>query len=273
MQDLHSSQTEIFTRAAAQNKMHHAWLLSGPKGVGKSVWARQRAAALLGVSVEHLIYHTHFLTLGSREEPLVIDQLREAKSFFKYAPLEDKPKIVLIDNLDAVNEKTCNALLKILEEPPAHTIFLMISHQPYHLLPTLQSRMMRLNFIRLTDDVTQGVVFESCPKHDKDAYRCAKTLYPGQPGKIISFLESNHFALIQKYEAALRGENIEFDKDEETKDCFYLLAKIIHKKRIEKSTRSFSEGAFVTSANTIINDCFLYNLDKKTAMISIINSL
>lgn len=270
----HPAQTAIFSRAHRKNMMHHAWLLTGAKGIGKATWAKGRAASLLETPLEHLEYHTHFLKLGSRDEPLTIDQLRDAKAFFTHISLEDKYKIILIDHVDDINEKTINALLKILEEPPEQTVFMLVSHQPHLLLPTIHSRTINLRFNPLTIDETRDIVDKHINDIEDDTYKVASNLYPGQPGKIINFIENGFQGILAKFQMLLEGKEIpEFDKEEETKEAFYLLSKLIHKKKVESLDNWSYSNPLEISPNRVIHDCFLYNLDKKTAMMKLLKSI
>lgn len=263
MKQLHTVQTTVFKRAAAQNKLHHAWLLCGPEGIGKATWARQCAASLLEIPFEHLEYHTHFLALGSRENPLTIDAFRDAQSFFTHIPLEPKPKIVLIDHLDSLHHSTVNALLKCLEEPPSYTLFLLVSHRPYQLLSTIKSRAITLRFKRLNHEETEEIVKEHLESFDLEAYGQALQYYPGQPGRIIGFLKNNLQAFVKKCILLLEGNEVEFDSEDEKLQNFYLFSKLIHQKNLKNIRQLSPEIIFKESPNKVINDCFIYNLDKK----------
>ena len=166
--------------------MHHAWLLTGPRGVGKGSFARAAALRLLaeaagplpvgeGIDTEdthptaHLIKarsHPDFKLLERIENKsgtalqrnISVDQVRQLGDLFGVTPAMSDWRAVVIDAADDLEPSAANALLKILEEPPARCIFLLVSHVPGRLLPTIRSRCRRLNFHALNDDVMASVL-------------------------------------------------------------------------------------------------------------------
>ncbi|MFL6829614.1 MAG: AAA family ATPase, partial [Sphingomicrobium sp.] len=159
---------EQFTSAWASRKLHHAWLLAGPKGVGKASFAHAAArrvladaagpaSALPGVTTDDAHPMVRLVEAGShpdmrRLERLVnektgnlarnisVDQVRGLAELFDLSPAMSDWRVVIIDSVDELEASGANALLKMLEEPPPNTLFFLVSHAPGRLLPTIRSR-------------------------------------------------------------------------------------------------------------------------------------
>lgn len=177
-----------FLRAWRSGTPHHAWLLAGPRGVGKASFARAAAARILAEAAGHV----------GPEHPLAIDpgtptvrfidgeahpdfkwlerelnktgtalarnisvaQVRSLAGLFSQTPALGDWRAVVIDSIDDLEKEAANALLKMLEEPPPNCLFLLVSHVPGRLLPTIRSRCRRLEFEPLSDDVMASLLAE-----------------------------------------------------------------------------------------------------------------
>jgi DNA polymerase-3 subunit delta' len=153
-----------FEDALARGRLHHAWLLTGPEGIGKAGFAWRAAARLLGASsfappdddpalrLMTAGSHPDFLMLQREEERGVVrkvisvDQARRLPEFFSKAPAVARYRVAIIDAADDLNPNAANAVLKTLEEPSARGVIFLISHAPGKLLPTIRSRCRRLAF-------------------------------------------------------------------------------------------------------------------------------
>jgi DNA polymerase III subunit delta' len=173
------TQEQAFLDALVNGRLHHAWLLCGPEGLGKATFAyraarylmgsyRDRDFGLLGISVEdpeaRLISaqsHPDFLSLEREEKDgklrkiIPVDAVREIGDFFSKAPSRSKYRVCIIDAVDDLNMNSANALLKILEEPPERGILFLVSHSPGKLLPTIRSRCRRLGFTSWDDQAVK----------------------------------------------------------------------------------------------------------------------
>ena len=178
-----------FSRALVSGSLHHAWLLTGPEGVGKASFARAAAMRMLaeaaapgqsfadydvpqGDRVRSLIdagSHPDFKWLTrlpkDPEKPdqdvargITIAQIRSLQPLFATTPSLSPRRVVVIDAIDDVERAGANALLKNLEEPPAGTVFLLVSHAPGRLLPTIRSRCRVLRFEGLNADEMRHVL-------------------------------------------------------------------------------------------------------------------
>jgi DNA polymerase-3 subunit delta' len=159
-----------FLSALERGRLHHAWLLVGPEGVGKATFAYRAARRLLGASPE-LEYgllgadpadpvfrqvagraHPDLLVL-ERDDPLgkprrqiPVEEARGVPEFFAKSPGRAAYRVAIIDAADDLNANAANAVLKTLEEPPDRGVIFLVSHRPGALLPTLKSRCRRLLF-------------------------------------------------------------------------------------------------------------------------------
>jgi DNA polymerase III, gamma/tau subunits len=166
-----------FLDAFKSHRMHHAWLITGPRGVGKATLAWRIARFLLAQPVEeegsglfgdapptpdtlelgheHPVYRRSAqlaeprLCLIRREwddkksrfgTVISVEEVRKLNSFFHMSATDGGRRVVIVDSADEMNVSAANALLKTLEEPPKHAFLLLVSHQPSRLLPTIRSR-------------------------------------------------------------------------------------------------------------------------------------
>ena len=176
---------EAFTSAWRGGRLHHAWLLAGPKGVGKASFGMAAATRVLAESAgpvvelpgletpsDHPIArllaagsHPDFRLLERLERPtgglarnISVDQVRSIGELLAVTPSMSAWRAIVIDAVDYLEASAANALLKMLEEPPANTLFFLVSHAPGRLLPTIRSRCRRLDFGRLGDDTMTSLL-------------------------------------------------------------------------------------------------------------------
>jgi len=175
--------------AYRSQRLHHAWILGGPKGIGKATLAFRfarfvvanpdrfgpdvAAATDLAVSTEHTVSrqlsaggHPNILHLRRPwdekakrfKADLPVDQVRRTVTFFGTTASAKAWRLCIVDAADEMNASSANALLKILEEPPERCLFLVLSHAPGRLLPTIRSRCRRIDLAPLSEqDVAQGL--------------------------------------------------------------------------------------------------------------------
>ena len=176
-----------FLNAFNNNNLHHAWLISGSSGIGKATLAWRIAKFLfvnqsnnsnelfkedtLSSSLDTDHSHPVNPRLRALSEPnlfllrrlydeekkrfrsnITVDQVRKLNHFFALSSTDNKRRVVIIDSVDDLNNNSANALLKSLEEPPKDCLFLLISHQPAALLPTIKSRCIELRCQKLSSE-------------------------------------------------------------------------------------------------------------------------
>ena len=144
-----------FDSALARGRLHHAWLLTGPAGLGKAAFAYRAARKLLGPGSGRLIAasaHPDFMVLERETEGstvkrnISVDQARKLPEFFAKAPALGSYRVSIVDTADDMNVNAANAVLKTLEEPSGRGVIFLISNAPGRLLPTIRSRCRRLTF-------------------------------------------------------------------------------------------------------------------------------
>lgn len=152
-----------FIGASRSGRMHHGWLISGPRGTGKATLAWTIARWLLSdaasddLSVDpgdpvarrlralseprlHLVRRPVDEKTGRISAQITVEEIRKLLSFFHMSAAEGGRRVAIIDAADDLNTAAANALLKLLEEPPKDAVLLLVAHQPARLLPTIRSR-------------------------------------------------------------------------------------------------------------------------------------
>ncbi|MEJ8476886.1 DNA polymerase III subunit delta' [Roseibium algae] len=186
--------------AYRSERLHHAWILGGPKGIGKATLAFRFSrfaianpdrfgpavaqAQDLGLPVDHPVVrqvasgaNPNILHLrrpwdekGKRfKSELPVDVIRKTISFFGTTASGSAWRICIVDAADDMNISSANALLKVLEEPPSQCLFLVLSHAPGRLLPTIRSRCRRLDLSPLSGDEIAEGLNDLCPDDLPDA--------------------------------------------------------------------------------------------------------
>jgi DNA polymerase-3 subunit delta' len=197
-------------QALDQNRLHHAWLLTGPQGLGKAALAHRFARLLLGAQadrtrlfdarsddpVARLVMaqaHPDFLVLdrlgpdGALRRSISVDEARRLPEFFSKAPAMSRYRVALVDAVDDLNTNAANAILKILEEPPDRGVLLLISHAPGRLLPTVRSRCRRLVLRPWPLETLAGhLVSTQGLERDEAEHLAAQAL--GSPGRALALL-------------------------------------------------------------------------------------
>ena len=206
----HDKAWRQFATACDSGKIHHGWILSGPRGIGKSAFAL-RAAAML-VDPENA--YASMIARGSHpdilsvkrlpKEPLkedediddvtefkrsiTVDQIRGLQQSLTTRPGLSNRRAIIIDAADDLERGGANALLKSLEEPPVGTFFFLVSHASDRLLPTIRSRCQILRFEGLSDADMTNALHRAVPEVGADELQALIRLGNGTPGQALDFL-------------------------------------------------------------------------------------
>ena len=219
---------EQFSAAWAGRKLHHAWLLAGPRGVGKASFAHAAARRVLadaaglpsdlpGLETPDDHPTVRLVEAGSHPDmrwlerlprekgeglarDISIKQVRELGEFMGMTAALSPWRVAVIDSMDELNKEASNALLKMLEEPPANTIFFLVSHAAGRLLPTIRSRCRLLHFEALGDDAMTSILEQRSPELSAAERKRIVGMSFGSAARALAFAE---FGLAKLEEAAL----------------------------------------------------------------------
>jgi len=223
----HEAAEREFLSAFNADRMHHAWLITGPKGIGKATLAWKFAKFLLtqtgaddgpglfgdelpqevtsldvdpeNPAIQRILSGGHGgIAVAERTEnektgklraDIVIDDVRKLTSFYSQTASEGGWRVAIVDAADEMNANAANALLKLLEEPPAKSILLLVAHSPGKLLPTIRSRCRTLKLKTLGEESVKAVLVSRYPTLAPDDLSALARLSGGAPGKAIELAE------------------------------------------------------------------------------------
>lgn len=204
------SAREALAAAVEGDTLHHAWLIAGPEGIGKGMFARDAALRMLArggapsgsidenyaqiAAGAHPRYRELVRLPKDLDKPdealarsITIAQVRSLQSLFVRRPEPGQHRVVVIDAIDDLERGGANALLKNLEEPPAGTIFLLVSHAPGRLLPTIRSRCRLLRFEKLSDAEVTTILRAQLPDISPAEMQALVSAGEGSPGRALGF--------------------------------------------------------------------------------------
>ncbi|WP_256760665.1 DNA polymerase III subunit gamma/tau [Cohnella sp. WQ 127256] len=197
---------QTLQNAIRENRLSHAYLFSGPRGTGKTSAAKILAKA---VNCEHgptpepcnQCSQCERITSGSVMDVVEIDaasnrgveEIRDIRDKVKYSPTEVRRKVYIIDEVHMLTTEAFNALLKTLEEPPSHVMFILATTEPHKLPPTIISRCQRFDFRRVSLEEQVGRLREICTEEqitaEEEALRYIARLSDGGMRDALSLLD------------------------------------------------------------------------------------
>jgi DNA polymerase III subunit delta' len=219
------------TMVAAQGsgRLHHAWLLTGPRGIGKATlaWrfaryllAGQQGGGLFGDAPDGLevasdapgrglvdarshpdLFHLRRMLnpdTGRMRLEIAVDDVRDLGAFMHMTPAMGKWRVAIIDAADEMNRNAANAVLKILEEPPPNAVLLMVAHAPGRLLPTIRSRCRRLALQPLADDTVMQLLADYAPDTTKEERAALTGLAEGSIGRALELASAGSLGLYRE---------------------------------------------------------------------------
>jgi DNA polymerase III subunit delta' len=234
----HSATLDQLAAAYASGRMHHAWLVTGPRGIGKATTIARFAGQVFRYpdsanAAPHYVLpaendvtemrvarasHPNLLHLrrpwNERDKrwrsELTVDEIRRTVPFFGNTSAEPGWRVAIVDTADDLNRNAANALLKIVEEPPPRTLFFLLAHSWRGMLPTIRSRCQALTLRPLDEaatiaalqglDVLQGVC-------DADRQLAAR-LSGGSVRRAIVILRAGGLDLFRRFVSLISGENV-----------------------------------------------------------------
>ncbi len=206
-----------FAAAWETRQLHHAWLLAGPKGVGKASFAHAAARRMLaeaagpaidlpGIDTSDDHPMVKLVEAGSHPDmrclqrlpkekgeglarDITVDQVRALGDFMGLTAAMSQWRVAVIDTVDELQSAGANALLKMLEEPPANTIFFLVSNAAGRLLPTIRSRCRRLDFASLGNDAMTSIFAAQAPALSAAERKRIIAMASGSAARALAFAE------------------------------------------------------------------------------------
>lgn len=235
----HAGAEARLKNAFARGRLAHAWLIAGPRGIGKATLAYRFARYVLAhssarttepapepslfgapeasaetaglyLAPTHPVFrrvaaggHADMFTLepafdekkGAHRTEIVVDDVRGVGDFLALTPAEGGWRVVVVDCADDMNRNAANAILKVLEEPSARALLLLVSHNPGALLPTIRSRCQRLTLAPLDESDAARVIGRLMPALSApEAVELAR-MAEGSPGRALELASEDGLAL------------------------------------------------------------------------------
>jgi DNA polymerase-3 subunit delta' len=212
----HDEAVAAFRDSLDNGRLHHAWLLAGPEGIGKALFAEKAALRVLArgqgpvdapgldipdnhpaarlmaagshpdlMKLERLVKESS--STGELARSITVDQVRGLQRLFSTTASMSPWRVVVIDAIDDLERNAANALLKNLEEPPPHSLFLLVSHAPERLLPTIRSRCRQMRFSALSPDAMASALRGAAPDADEAEIGELVAAGQGSPGRALAW--------------------------------------------------------------------------------------
>ncbi len=204
----HRGAAATLADAWRSGRLAHAWLIAGPRGIGKATLAYRFARFVLGggegggddglaMPAEHSVFrriaargHGDLAVVergigdrGRLRAEIVVDDVRAANAFLALTPGQGGWRVVIVDTAEEMNRNAANALLKRLEEPPGRVLFLLVSHAPSRVPATLRSRCRALTLSPLPAPALDGLLAEAMAELPAAERRVLGLLAEGSPGR------------------------------------------------------------------------------------------
>lgn len=278
--------------AVQEGKVGHAYLFCGPRGTGKTSMARLLARAVNCEDKEHApcgkcenclaaIERTHpdIIEINAANETHVED-VRDLIERARLSPMMGQHKVYIVDEVHQLSSSAASALLKTLEEPPEHVIFILATTDPQKLLPTIISRCQRFDFSKIKNEDIKNHLLDVANKEgvtlEEEAAEKLAILADGGMRDSLSMLEQaiaytsgniTNDAINEIYGLASVSEKIKFLKALHEKDIQYVL------EHIEMFAEKGIDFKRLTSdLVSIIKDAVIYDKTQKESLLRVLNA-
>lgn len=224
----HETAEVTLLEAMQSGRLAHAWILAGPRGIGKATLAYRFARYILtdgeaqggglfrdtkvsmAIDEDGPVFrrvasggHSDLFTVERTPNPttknlrteIVVEDVRHTTEFLRLTPGEGAWRVIIVDAADEMNRASANAILKILEEPPPATLFLLVSHAPGRLLPTIRSRCRMLPLQPLEREVVIDLLTTYQPNLEEHERTMLAGLAGGSIGSAVALSEAGGLAL------------------------------------------------------------------------------
>ena len=195
-------QIGILLNALKEETLSHAYLFTGIPGIGKTTTAYALAKALhcevtrndfcdACISCKKIDQgiHPDLVLIEPEGDSIKINQIRKMQEQVSYTAYEGHHKVVLIDAAERMNIQSSNCLLKTLEEPPPHTVLILLTSVPYQLPSTVRSRCHRVMFQPLPEALIEEALAKQCGEEDGEKVRLIASLAGGSLGNALRWTE------------------------------------------------------------------------------------
>ena len=213
----HEGAENIFLDSWGKGRLAHAWLITGPAGIGKATLAFRLARRLLENNMpqcqRHGVFrrvaagsHADLFTLerpvdsqtGARRGEITVEVARKVAPFLHLTPAEAGWRVVIIDGADKMNRNAANAILKIVEEPPANTVILMTCEGRHKVLPTICSRCRTLALRPLDTSLMLSWLCRNSPELKPDQAGVLARISAGSPGHALRLADGEGLGLYEE---------------------------------------------------------------------------
>ena len=225
----HDEAEKTMLAAQQSGRLHHAWLLTGPRGIGKATLAwrfarfllcGQQQGGLFGDGPTNLdvgqdapgrglvaarshpdLFHLRRSVnhdTGRMRAEIAVDDVRGLGSFMHMTPAMGQWRVAIVDSADEMNRNSANAVLKILEEPPPNAVLLIVAHAPGRLLPTIRSRCRRLALQPLAEETVVRLVGDYAPATKPEERIALARLAEGSIGRALELAGAGSLELYRE---------------------------------------------------------------------------
>ncbi|AGF74525.1 DNA polymerase III subunit delta prime [Bartonella australis AUST/NH1] len=226
----HESVLLFLMQMRKEGRLHHALLFEGEYGIGKATVAfhfawnilNNQESKFLQPKRDSIVWrqiaqgcHPGFLYVSRRfdsntkkfKTSISIDDIRDVTHFLTQTSQDGGWRVVIIDSADDMNRNAANAILKTLEEPPAKTLFIVITHSLGRLHPTIRSRCQKVSLRRLRDDEMKQVILRVFPNQsslDEKTVEIVTQKSHGKPRKAALLICSNGIKIVKTIDNLLK---------------------------------------------------------------------